>query len=385
MSDERKRALVVAMVDSIHVARWLELFRYSGIDFQIVSSSPNRRIHPRITALTANVGSSTYKVHWFSKYLSLPAWLLDRVFEDGIRARVISSTIRKFRPHFVHAIEFQNAGYATAKAYKNLPSVGRPKLLVTNYGSDIFWFQNQPKHLIKIRNLLNMADGYSAECKRDVALALRLGFNGDNHHVFPNSAGLDALDLYSLAEGQEPRSTIAIKGYQSEFGQALSALSIVESMADELLGFDIELFSCNRRTIRRARRVAKDTGLELTCHPKHKLSHGDILSLFRRSILYIGLSKSDGISTSMLEAMSQGAVPIQTGTACANEWIENGKTGFIVSPSANEQVSQGIRTIIRDASFRHYAITKNLETIRANYLSKDIRILATRFYASVND
>jgi glycosyltransferase involved in cell wall biosynthesis len=47
----------------------------------------------------------------------------------------------------------------------------------------------------------------------------------------------------------------------------------------------------------------------------------------------VGHSLSEGISTSMLEAMAMGAIPIQTCTSCADEWIINGEAGFLVEPN----------------------------------------------------
>jgi hypothetical protein len=45
---------------------------------------------------------------------------------------------------------------------------------------------------------------------------------------------------------------------------------------------------------------------------------------FANSRIYIGASRSDGISTSFLEALVLGAYPIQTNTSCGNEWVEKG-------------------------------------------------------------
>jgi hypothetical protein len=45
------KVLVVGMADSIHLARWLELFEGSNTDFILVPSGPNVLVHPRIEAL----------------------------------------------------------------------------------------------------------------------------------------------------------------------------------------------------------------------------------------------------------------------------------------------------------------------------------------------
>jgi glycosyltransferase involved in cell wall biosynthesis len=53
-----------------------------------------------------------------------------------------------------------------------------------------------------------------------------------------------------------------------------------------------------------------------------------MLDLFASSRIYVGISLSDGISTSLLEAMAMGAFPIQTSTACVDEWFADGVSGY---------------------------------------------------------
>jgi len=59
-------------------------------------------------------------------------------------------------------------------------------------------------------------------------------------------------------------------------------------------------------------------------------NHAAILDLFGVARVYLGVSVTDGISTSMLEAMAMGAFPIQSNTACADEWFTDGVGGFLV-------------------------------------------------------
>ena len=56
----------------------------------------------------------------------------------------------------------------------------------------------------------------------------------------------------------------------------------------------------------------------------------------------MGISLSDGISTSLLEAMSAGAFPIQTSTACADEWVVDGQTGVLITTLAREPIASAI-------------------------------------------
>ena len=55
-----KKILIVAMVDSVHTARWLEQFENSENEFVLFPSSPHRRIHPKIVRLLSE--SSQMKI-----------------------------------------------------------------------------------------------------------------------------------------------------------------------------------------------------------------------------------------------------------------------------------------------------------------------------------
>jgi glycosyltransferase involved in cell wall biosynthesis len=257
--------------------------------------------------------------------------------------------------------------------------------LITNYGSDVYWFRQFPSHVKKLRELAGFADAFSAECVRDTALAKEIGFSGIFMETMPNSGGIkiDEEAIAAEAKGSSARKTIVIKGYQNLWGQALYALRAVEELASELDGYRIELFSCNSKTVSAAKKLRKSTRLEIVTHRKHKLSHTEVLGIMRRSIAYIGLSKSDGISTSMLEAMSQGAIPIQSDTSCANEWIRNGHDGFLVGFDDWQAVAESLTRIITDEEFVSNAKAANYQTIRDKYDANRLAEIANGYYQNL--
>jgi glycosyltransferase involved in cell wall biosynthesis len=383
-SPHTKRILVVGMADSIHLARWLRQFEGKGYCFRLVSSSPHRRIHPVIKQMLKDGVSSgvDISISWISAKLSLPLWLLDRFTSDFFRGNLVKREILRFKPDLVHALELQNAGYATAVAYRALDKTKRPKLLITNYGSDVYWFRQFPSHMKRLRELAGFADAFSAECVRDTALAKDIGFSGIFMETMPNSGGIkiDEEAIVAEAKGPSARKTIVIKGYQNLWGQALYALRAIEELASELDGYRIELFSCNSKTVGAAKRLRKSTGLEIVTHKKHKLSHTEVLGIMRRSIAYIGLSKSDGISTSMIEAMSQGAIPIQSDTSCANEWITNDQDGFLVGFDDWRAVAKGLSQVLRDPQFVSKARAVNYQTIAKKYDATGLAEVAHGYY-----
>ena len=304
--------------------------------------------------------------------------MLDKLFGNRLRALILLIIVKFWRPHYVHALELQNAGYIVLR-YLQCFGKGIPtgKLIVTNYGSDIFWFSRFPNHRKKIEELLESVDTYSCECERDINLARKLGFSGNTMPVFPNAGGFSAADLdHTLAKSQT-RQSIAIKGYQGWVGRANTALDAVELCADHLQDYKIELYSCNNSTIRRAKSLRRSTGLKITWSPKGKLLHEQVLELFRRSAVYVGISESDGISTSLLEAMACGAIPVQTSTACCDEWFTN--TGVRVDTISPQAVADAILAALELAKNPLNA-ERNRQTIAEKASEEKVREAALQYY-----
>jgi hypothetical protein len=370
------RVEVICMLDSIHSARWLEQFNDQEIDFVLFPSSPNRRIHPQLRALLELNTTANYKIVPLGKWFGLPLWILDKFTNNFFRGTLLRWTIRKYKPDILHALELQNAGYMSLRALSKYKPDGL-RFIATNWGSDIFWFQRFPKHRAKLQALLKLADTYSAECHRDVALARELGFTGEALPVIPNAGGFSKADLSIPLLPPDKRKTIALKGYHGWVGRAKVALNAVGELAPELSDYQIVVYSANRSVLKLAKQIASRTGLEITAHGKGALSHQKMLEVFAQSKIYVGLSESDGISTSMLEAMAMGAIPVQTSTACCDEWFR--ETGVAVHeisvPAVKDAIREGLRLATNPANAE-----RNLGVIRKRAGADTVKEIALTFY-----
>jgi glycosyltransferase involved in cell wall biosynthesis len=105
--------------------------------------------------------------------------------------------------------------------------------------------------------------------------------------------------------------------------------------------------------------------------------------MFGRARIYIGLGISDGISTSLLEAMVMGAFPIQSCTACADEWIVDGKSGFIVPPEDPVLVAAAIRRALADDQLVNLAAEINAKTARERLDTSVIQPQVVKLYEDV--
>ena len=365
-----KKILLIGMADSVHLANWLQNLSALPLNVTLVSSSPHRRVHPKIVALIGSpnqAGMSLTMPNW-SKNFGLLLWALDRFLGEQFRGVLVRNLIQKLKPDLIHVVEFQHAGYILLRALsKPLPGQ-RPKIMSSNYGSDIYWFRKFPKHKRRISALLKITDHYTSECARDFALAIELGFTGTST-LIPNTGGVseDLLTGHQNGPDASIRRLIVLKGYQNKFGQALQGVGSLFRLRESLRSIEIVSVSTNIITAVSLVVLQIFSGLKITVHLKGALTNAEVLSLMSKARVYVGLSKSDGISTSLLEAMAMGAFPIQTGTSCAEEWIENGKSGAIVSLGKKDEIDNWIRKAVSDDHLVNRAQQINASTILEKY------------------
>jgi glycosyltransferase involved in cell wall biosynthesis len=366
------KILVVGMADSVHLARWLGQFTESEFTFELVSSSPHRNIHYAIRDRVD--GKGDIRMHWVSRYFSLPLWLLDRVLSDWMRGILIAWRIKRFQPQILHINELQNAGYASRRALQLLGRK-RPKVIVTNYGSELVWFSKYPNHRKKLIWLIKNADAFSAECERDYKIAKSFDSTVYALPKIPVSGGLEPFSGV-----EQKRYAISIKGYENKWGKASFVLDTLLTLEKHLPGIQLFVFSCNRSILRRVKKLRQTTNLEIVAYPKGRLRHTELLKLLQISKIYIGHSLSDGISTSMMEAMGMGAIPIQTSTSCADEWIDHGKTGFLFEPFDGDALKNAITQIISKNFNEAEARKKNYLMLSQKCDPEEIAKIAKSYY-----
>lgn len=364
------RILLIAMSESIHTARWISQIADQGWDIHLFPSKDWGLVHPEIKNITVyhslygkskNVDRSV-DLRGFPVLTKIGASVGIRVVKaiwPNYRIHHLIRIINRLKPDIIHSMEIQAAGYLTVEVKKR--SLGKfPTWIVTNWGSDIYLFGRFSEHEPKIRSVLAECDYYTCECLRDVKLAREFGFKGRVIGVFPNSCGFNLKQICRLRKSGliSDRRIIMLKGYQHWAGRALSGLKALEYCTDILNEYEVVIYSASRETVRAARLFRKSTGIRTRIIPT-RTPHYEILRLQGQARTSLGLSISDGISTSLLEALAMGSFPIQSWTACADEWIEDGKTGILVPPEDPAVVAKAIRRALTDDNLVNYAGERN--------------------------
>jgi glycosyltransferase involved in cell wall biosynthesis len=309
------------------------------------------------------------------RWLALPLSALDILFNNFFRSQLLRRLITQQEFDLIHVLELQHAGYLLlgTKLAPNLP-----KVFITNWGSDIYWFQQFPKHKQKIIQLLKIASFYSAECHRDIDIVRQLGYTGKTMPVIPNSGGINLEEIPKDSLPPSQRKKIMIKGYTGFVGQALVALRACELAADCLKGYEVVIYSASLKTRLRALKLQHLHKIQVTILKK-RIPHHEMLKHFSEARVYIGISLSDGISTSLLEAMATGCYPIQTDTSCANEWLSL-YSGSTVASNSIQAITNALIKAIQADDFVNRAAVINIEAINSKATSSSIGSVAQTFY-----
>jgi glycosyltransferase involved in cell wall biosynthesis len=398
----RPRILFVAMADSVHTARWINQLAGTGWDIHLFPVG-NGSLHASLSNVTAHDFSGrrsgglngTVRLVDDLWTLSKNGWPLPRGARLARRLRSrwnpswndrawrLAQTISKLQPDIIHSLEIQHAGYLTLAAREHLKGEF-PTWIMANWGSDIYLFGRLKEHKDRIRAVLAACDFYNCEGQRDVNLARVFGFQGEVLSVLPNTGGIDLSQVHKLRQPgrTSERRVILLKGYQTWAGRALVGLRALRLCADVLKGYRVGVYLAGDESVRIAAELLEEaTGVPVELIPN--CTHEEMLAWHGRARISIGLSISDGISTSALEAMAMGSFPIQSNTSCADEWIKCGESGFFVPPEDPQVIADAIRRAVTDDDLVDRAAEINARTVMERLDQSVIRPKVIAMYERV--
>ncbi len=394
------RILFIAMQTSIHTVRWINQIKDKKWEIFLYPSININKVHTDFRDITVfhpilgKMENSKKTVIGFiksriNKYVLRPLTksIYNLVIKDKsvYTSKRIARIIKKVKPDIIHSLETQLAGYMTLdvkKVYKG----EFPVWIHTNWGSDIYLFGRLNEHKQKIKDVLANCDYYSCECHRDIVIARKFGFKGKILPVFPNTGGFDLDNIYKLRSNGKTsqRRLIMLKGYQGWAGRCLVGLRALERCIDILRDYVIIIYlACTEEVRIKAELISEFSGIEFRIISE-SISHEEMLKLHGQARISIGLNISDAISTSLLEAMAMGSFPIQSWTSCADEWIEDGKTGILVPPEDPEEIEKAIRRAIEDDELVDEAAVKNWELTKEKLDVNKLKSKAIEIYETVN-
>ncbi len=379
-----KKVLVLGMLDSIHLARWLGQFENENIAFYLFPSKKFRTINPELLKLLKNRSKANYKLmspyYNLSKigYIDFILCKIIKFFGKDFRRDLLGFTLRTNTFDFIHALEIQGAGYLYANLSKELHK--KNKLILTNWGSDIYFFQKDKKHDEMIDKVMSLASYYSAECQRDYDLVKNYRFSGLFLPCIPNAGGFKKDDFSPVTKRNHSRNLIICKGYGGLFGRSQIAFPAIEAALIRHSNLNVYFFSVTKDVLPLVIDLISKFSSRVTYSTVERpLIRSKLMEYFDQAVVYIGCSKSDAISTSFLEALAHGVYPIQTNTSCAAEWIEKGAIGSIVALNS-ALVKKELLTVLANKTLLNRASRSNIIFAKQNLNYEQIQKKSKIFY-----
>jgi glycosyltransferase involved in cell wall biosynthesis len=280
--------------------------------------------------------------------------------------------IKKINPNIIHTLHTQTSGYQLLEVRK-IWEGPFPKWVHSVWGSDLFLYRKWLIHRTILSGLFSFIDYFIGEGIRDQSFAKELGFKGHFFDPLPASGGFNIESIKNIRGKVKPseRKQITIKGYQNAVGRYFVGLRALERARDLLDGYEINTFLIQNEETKAVTDLFEiNNSLKVNLHLH--VPYEQILEMHARSRISIGLSTSDGLPASFLEAMAMGAFPIQSNTSLASEWVSDGKTAFIVPPEDPEVIEQAIRKALTDDVLVDAAAETNWNLIQERLSSEVI-------------
>lgn len=377
----KKKILIISLWNSIHNEKWLANFTNQDFKFCIFPSNISK--HRKFKFVSKkNLNYFFFKLFPNNEINFLINKFFFYLFNEKWQIFSLKICLFFFRPDIIHSLEMQRAGLLFLELHNNYKKIN---WICTNWGSDLYLFSKLDNYSKKLTNLIKSIDYYSAECARDYEIAKKLGFNGTFLPCIPNGGGfdIDVIEKLRSINSYKQRKIILIKGYQSIVGRALDIIKVLENIHKDIKHLEIIFYSASESVVINAELIRNKYDLNITTFAEnHNLDYDQMINLFSKSLIYIGHSLSDGISTSLLEAMALGAYPIQTNTSCASEWIDN-ESGLISNLYDLNLIERKIIEVINDETVFNRAYYKNFNTIKEKANKKNISKTAIDFYKNI--
>jgi len=390
------KILFVAQAVSPHTARWINQLRGQGWDihlFDMLGSFPHAELRgiteysllfPRKVSPTKPIsyGHPFFLKHGWDPFpLSLVGFFTRRIFRN--RVPQLIKVIRDFQPDVIHSMEMQSESYPLLEVLDAFDGKMPVPWVITTWGSDIYHFRQFPEHLEKIQKVFNSCDYLLPDCARDEGISRELGFKGSIPMVLPAIGGYSVSEMRSHIK--EPvvskRRLIMLKGYHGWAGRALTALEALESCSAILKDYEIIVYLASPPVIEKVKSMQQSGKLNIKVLPRSP--YQVILESFGRARIAIGISKTDGAPISMLEAMTMGALPVQSDTESTAEWITHGTNGLLVDPEDVAAIEQAIRQALADDTLVNNAAEFNLDLVSKKLDTEVVKPKVVEMYKSI--
>lgn len=357
-----RKILIVGMSESPHLHTWIQGIAQSGVTSNLwlfPSDLPKKRHH------YSNINVREFPYIYFGLLTKVVFKALDIITNRLWRSYFLYREINRINPTHLHFHETQHGAYLYNSISSHPKNAFQGKIILSTWGSDLIHYGSLESHHLRIECALSWVDLLTSERLEDLEIAVEHGFTGN--FLAPVYTTIGSQNSSMKLSQTSHRTLVLVKGYQDNHGRALNALASIEIVAAQmdLSKFSFRIFSASKSVKRKVEQMRKTLDLNINVLPK--MPKHEFLSYYKDARAYLGLAISDGLSTSMVEAMSYGAFPIQSVNSSAPVFLVNRVTGGVVDPYDTAGIAAQLMEALENDELVDQAAIANISKIRAKY------------------
>jgi glycosyltransferase involved in cell wall biosynthesis len=349
---------------TLHFFRWTEQLKSSGHElywFDILDGGQKVEKLQNVTQIKGWKRRFKYPGYYsIKRKLARLHKALQKINTNTTEA-VFGKLVRDIQPDLVHSFALY---VACAPILQTMLKFKDLRWIYSSWGSDLFYFQNDPVFLKDIKAVLPRVNYMFSDCHRDYHIAQTYGFEGEFLGVFPGGGGFYLNELDTYLKPFEDRDIVLVKGFQGRSGRVIEVLKAIKEMLSSLRDYNIIVFGADASVYLFSEEM--ELSGEDNFVIKGRLPHEDVLKLMGKAKLYIGNSNSDGMPNTLLEAFCMGVFPIQSNPGgVTEELISDGKNGLLINNCLDvSEIKNKIETALSDPEMMQKGVNYNLENIK---------------------
>jgi glycosyltransferase involved in cell wall biosynthesis len=268
--------------------------------------------------------------------------------------------LEKIKPDLVHALRIPYEGMIAGFTPEQYP------VIISSWGNDFTLHANKTPFMRNAtRRAVRRADGFMADCQRDIRLAKEWGLREDAPAMFaPGSGGLNMEKIRQKLHNGVMREQAVINPRGIRPVYVLNDQFFL-SLPEVLKKYPaLPVYCAAMRAENDAEKWIKILNLPENVQLLPGMPQTELWDYSLRSRVVVSPAIHDGTPNSVLESMALGCIPVVGDIETLREWITDGENGLLVDPANPDAIAAGILRALEDNELFERAKKINMQLIQ---------------------
>lgn len=217
------------------------------------------------------------------------------------------------------------------------------------------------------------------------AMTISMKKNGvDMHKVMVLPKGID-LTKFTFVENQNQTKINAVvtRSLLPEYRHS-TILKAFGLLHEQNIPFELTIVGDGPMK-EKLQHLAQDLNISQNVRFAGRINNDDLPKFLEKANFYISMPVTEGVSSSLFEAMAVGCYPIVSDVPGNQSWITHRENGQLVAIDQKETLAQELIWAFKNEPYRSQAIHKNRKFVeeKANYAT-NMKLIAERYHETIN-